>query len=626
MKNIFSDFNIQSLKTNIFNIINRFPLLVILIIVLNALFFIYLHWDLNQNVSENILRSIFSVIITFFLSLWVYLASENISLSGINKNLFQLITLWFWVLFFMWFKNDLNNFDNIIFFLLTLAWIISFLFFSPYINKLFGKKDIQNAYYNYFYKISVVFLISTILWWVLFTLWMIWISTVSALFDIVFDKIYGDWAIIALSFIAPIFGLTQLPKKEIFDKNIFNENAFFSFLVKYIAIPFICVYFIILYAYSIKVLSNFWNWPKWEVSWMVIWFSIFGYIIYIFSYIFDEKNKFIKYFRKGFPYVVIPQLFMLFYAIFLRIAQYDITMNRYFIVVFGIWLAVISLYLIFSSKKYLAYIPLILTVFTIIISVWPWWVYSLPESRQLSRLEKNLREAWILKNWEIIPLKNYEDINSNLSKDIYSEISYLCSYNSCKSIKVLFSKQYAKLEQEHKKNLENNNIKNSGYTYNKLNNWEIINSITEEIKVKSYFEEIDDSNKEVLFFILDSKDNIFPIDTIWYSKILRISNYDYSEAEPEYAQINISKLTLEIPKNWQVYDTLNIKEVENKLLDLYKNTKQLNLKKEDLTFELKWKNWTYKIFFENINIKNPLYKWEVKDWGNYYAWWYVLVK
>jgi hypothetical protein len=70
------------------------------------------------------------------------------------------------------------------------------------------------------------------------------------------------------------------------------------------------------------------------------------------------------------------------------------------------------------------------------------------------------------------------------------------------------------LEQEHKKNLENNNIKNSGYTYNKLNNWEIINSITEEIKVKSYFEEIDDSNKEVLFFILDSKDNIFPIDTI----------------------------------------------------------------------------------------------------------------
>ncbi|MBT3727397.1 DUF4153 domain-containing protein [bacterium] len=67
---------------------------------------------------------------------------------------------------------------------------------------------------------------------------------------------------------------------------------------------------------------------------MVIGFSIFGYIIYIFSYAFDLKNKFIKTFRKVFPYVVIPQIFMLFYAIYLRINQYDLTINRYFVVVF----------------------------------------------------------------------------------------------------------------------------------------------------------------------------------------------------------------------------------------------------------------------------------------------------
>jgi flagellar biosynthesis protein FliQ len=89
---------------------------------------------------------------------------------------------------------------------------------------------------------------------------------------------------------------------------------------------------------------------------------------------------------------------MLFYAIYLRIHQYDITVNRYFVVVFGLWLLVISAYYIFSNKKHLAFIPAVLTLFTVIISVGPWGVYSLPESRQLERLKSNLISANILKD------------------------------------------------------------------------------------------------------------------------------------------------------------------------------------------------------------------------------------
>jgi len=92
----------------------------------------------------------------------------------------------------------------------------------------------------------------------------------------------------------------------------------------------------------------------------------------MFSSYFDEQSGFIKTFRKYFPFVVIPQIAMLFYAIYLRIAQYDITVNRYFVVVFGIWLLVISLYFIVSKKKEIAVIPSILTLFTIIISLGPW--------------------------------------------------------------------------------------------------------------------------------------------------------------------------------------------------------------------------------------------------------------
>lgn len=135
--------------------------------------------------------------------------------------------------------------------------------------------------------------------------------TLFDLKDIVTDKLFGDWMIIALSLLAPFFALTKLPTRETFESGHFNENAFFSFLVKYIAIPFIFLYFVILYAYTVKVLMNFSEWPKGEVTWMVIGFSLFGYIIYIFSYIFESSNRAIRYFRASFPAIVLPQLAML---------------------------------------------------------------------------------------------------------------------------------------------------------------------------------------------------------------------------------------------------------------------------------------------------------------------------
>jgi hypothetical protein len=70
--------------------------------------------------------------------------------------------------------------------------------------------------------------------------------------------------VVAFSFtiIAAFFGLNEIPKKENFEGYYFNENHFSTFLVKYLAIPFIFTYFVILYAYCVKVLMNFSDWPK----------------------------------------------------------------------------------------------------------------------------------------------------------------------------------------------------------------------------------------------------------------------------------------------------------------------------------------------------------------------------
>ena len=126
----------------------------------------------------------------------------------------------------------------------------------------------------------------------------------------------------------------HIPTQGDFEKNKYEENRFFSFLVRFVATPFIYVYFFILYAYTFKVLMNFSEWPKGIISWMVIGFTAFGYMIYIFSKAYDSNSRMISLFRKYFSLAVLPQVCMLFYAIYLRIAQYDITMNRYFVVIF----------------------------------------------------------------------------------------------------------------------------------------------------------------------------------------------------------------------------------------------------------------------------------------------------
>jgi hypothetical protein len=578
----------------------------------------------------------------------VYLTSENTNYEKTKKNLLQIVPILFWIWFFFTFNQNINDFENFVFFFLTITWIISYLFFAPYLNSLLKTK--KDVFYTYFYNISVVILISFVLGWILFALWTIAIATVDALFDInmIWSKTYWNWAILSLGLITPLFLLTQMPNKESFNENYFNENMFFSFLIKFVAIPFISVYFLILYAYSIKVLLDFWDWPKGEISWMVIWFSIFGYITYIFSYIFEEKNKFIKIFRKAFPFIVIAQIFMLFYAIYLRIHQYDITVNRYFVVVFGLWLLVISAYYIFSNKKHLAFIPAVLTLFTVIISVGPWGVYSLPESRQLERLKSNLISANILKDWNIIPLKNYKQIDKQLSKNIYSGIDYICNFNDCDNIKKLFPTIYKevlkkdKMQWEknktdnmkmYKENIEKNDKKrNENYKelleeisnkkYKWPNKWKIIDEITRTIKVEKYYSSKTE-REYINIYIENNYEWLFPISTEWYSKILELRNIKSDSTNIEYANIDIENEKIEIIKEWIITKEIDIKNIVDNLTKKYNLSGEKRYLKKDLTFNIEKIGKKYKVIFNSIYIKNPKYEWKSTIWG-YEAYGYLL--
>lgn len=639
---MFKKLNLHNIKKTLLEVSTRFPVAIVAIITTFILIWFEISWNIDRLfLNNNLFEILISIIAVFFLSSAITLLSESFK---IKKYIWNIISVLFWFLFYFWFNLNVDSFfsEEIIYVVLIFIGILNLIFFSPFIKVLANKKYNQDSYYNYFIRIVAIFWMSFILGWALTILWFIWLWAIFTLFDL--NSILRQWdfywyfANFSLIVFTPIFFLSQLPK-EIDNKDLINLDNFSKFLLKYIAIPFIYIYFFILYAYTIKVLLNFSEWPQWEVTWMVIWFSLFGYLIYIFSYWLEKENLAISMFRKYFPYAVIPQVLMLFYAIGLRIWQYDLTLNRYFVVVFWLCLTFISIYLLFSSKKKIVYIPMILFIFIITISIWPWGVFSLPESRQVQILEQNLIEAKILQGEKIIILGNKKYIDEKLSWKIYDLISYLVNNHWIESIENIFPETIKSIKEKDKKEWERNQnnftMKNSNLSkYRWISSWELIDKLTTTLKVERYYES-KSRIREELYFGMDYEEWFFPLDITGYDYITKIYSSTYN-LENEWVNskaivlIDIKNKELILSK-WEAI--LNKVSIEKMLETIYTYDSDYsgNNTKEKMTFYVNSDKYDFKLFIRNISLANPEYKnenWNDKivNWIWYNTDWYALVK
>ena len=239
-------------------------------------------------------------------------------------------------------------------------------------------------------------------------------------------------AVACFMVIAPIFVLMRFPRGTP-DIAGFDDVRFLRILVCWMILPFIGICFIILYAYSIKVLANFSTWPRGEVSWLVIIFASVAYAGYIASQPF-HLERWVMWGRRIFPLLLLPQIAMLFYAISLRIDQYGWTINRYLVVVFGVWLLLLSLYDLWARQRgRLLFIPASLFVVIMVSTIEPWSMRAVSERSQLQRLETILlEEARLLTGNHS---ENIESAVHVLSEEqfqsVQSIIRYLCTYHEC---------------------------------------------------------------------------------------------------------------------------------------------------------------------------------------------------
>ncbi|MFY9214072.1 MAG: DUF4153 domain-containing protein [Tissierellaceae bacterium] len=259
------------------------------------------------------------------------------------------------------------------------------------------------------------------------------IFTIDSLFDIDIEfKLYYYIFLIVFFIFAISFFLSKLPRDgETFDKKNYSQSM--RILLTYIVIPLISVYTLILYVYFAKILIT-WEWPKGLVSHLVVWYTAISIGVLFLITPLLETDKISRYFKTLFPKLVLPILLMMFLSIGQRINQYGVTENRYYVLVFGIWIALIMIY--FSIKKPLKnlIIPISLSLVVLNSVIGPLSSYSISKYSQNKRLEDILNSNSMISGNNIV---RKADISDEDKTQISNIIYYFDNKHSLDDVKLL---------------------------------------------------------------------------------------------------------------------------------------------------------------------------------------------
>jgi hypothetical protein len=323
--------------------------------------------------------------------------------------------------------------------------------FIPYL-----KTKKLNGFWNYNKTLFIRVWTSILYSGVLYLGLIFALFAVNTLFSIEFhSELYLDIYIVTAGLFNTWFFVAGIPEDLNNLENDTNYPNGLKIFTQFVLIPLLILYLIILYAYILKIVC-IWDWPKGIVSYLISGVSILGILalLLIYPYSKSKENSWIQKFSRIYYFILFPLIVVLFLAIKMRIDAYGITINRYIIILLGIWLTLVSTY--FSlGRKNIKFIPQSLALIMVLTSFGPWGMFTVSEKSQVNRLMLLLEDAHIIIDGKVkneviwiqdsLPTLHVEklEINQHLVSDsIHNEmnsiINYLDDHHGFKSITSIF--------------------------------------------------------------------------------------------------------------------------------------------------------------------------------------------
>lgn len=391
--------SLQRLNEESLKAAQRFPLSLLSSISATILLIYIVEKDtFTDNLPLLNLLMTFALGIPLFFSVEIF--SEKIKLSFNKKILFWGLGIVALLLIYLSFPTDLSPgttrapYIRYVIYNLALHLTVSFI---PFLEK--GKLE---GFWNYNKTLFIRFVMAAFFSQVISTGITLAFGALDLLFDVKMDpKTYTEIFILTYGIFNTWYFLAGIPRDFESGDSIVSYPKGLKIFTQFILIPLLLLYLAILYAYGAKIIFT-WDWPRGIVTYLIIAISVLGIFtnLLLFPYQKENEGGWIKGFYKAFYYLLIPLTILLFIAIGIRIQDYGLTVNRYIIVLMGIWLGAISLYFILGFKS-IKTVPISLAAAMILASFGPLGMFSWSERHQVNRLESILTESGILENGKI---------------------------------------------------------------------------------------------------------------------------------------------------------------------------------------------------------------------------------
>jgi hypothetical protein len=542
--------SIHSIVETTLAVSKRFPLSVLVGIVGFVLGITLLHAD-EPGVLPNI---IIMLILAFPLFIAITLFSEERRLEK-NKQIYLFIGAFVFLAIYYTLLPTNIFFSEEKFFIRYVQWMISFVLLVTFITFLTKRTSAIRAFWNY-NKHLIFSAAITVLWAGAIQMGLsIALGSIDVLFDLdIKDDRYIEIWIFLVSIFSPIFFLSRVPKATVYfykETEYPRELKLFS---QYVLVPLVTLYFLILYAYVLRIIITQ-EWPEGVLAYMILGFSFFGVLTYISLYPLRESHHWIKRIGDIFFIAVIPQIGMLYWALWFRVSLYGITENRYFVGIFGLWLLIIALILLFNKVKDIRIIPITFFMVTLLSSFGPWGAFSIAQNSQTKRLESLLEKNNLLLDGKIQKTEN--EIPFDDAKEIAAVITYLNRTHGLSSIQPWFTEDLANFT-------EIDPDKNGRYNYKAperiveeligiehINEWEGITRDDNSFSINLNFKEIGESLHIAGFERLVnvySGTNIFTIDGKTYAFELNENKVTLSSDDVKLSEILLGSRVQEVIK------------------------------------------------------------------------------
>lgn len=395
------------------------------------------------------------------------------------------------------------------------------------------------------------------------------------LFDLNIDWSYfTDIVIFASSVIGGSIFLNNINNLHKVDQ--YYRNIVYIF-AKYVLLGLLGIYTVIFLAYGVKILFT-WDWPKGQLVYMTIWYFVLGILANVLLYPVSKDESWIKYIYNWFYAVSIVILFMWFMAIYLRIGDYGITINRYFVLLILSFCTLFCVYNFIIIDKKIVWLLIMLISF-LWFSVLPYvWFSDWSYRSQVVRFDDLMLKSKNL--WNDGRVINWIVWTGKIANQLYNQIEYLSDYDTIKyTQKYLSDSQFAELSSwlqniKYKYDLskEINKYILGGYEYDYM-------YTDGDIKVNCDF---------IYIYGKDNSNSEYNIE--WYKKIVFVNFYANDAIMPSY---------LSWTNTWIIYRD-QTRNINIDLTDLVKkNYNNGNCDQKNISEPIVWPN--YKLYIRNLS-------------------------